>query len=80
MRRKVSKTLLAGLCFAFGLVDAARAQETRYALLLKGGHVIDPANHLDRIMDVAVSGGKIAAVEISRPVTPARLWTRAAST
>lgn len=61
------KTLLAGLCFAFGLVDAGRAQETRYALLLKGGHVIDPANHLDRIMDVAVSGGKIAAVERDIP-------------
>ncbi|MGA8182131.1 MAG: amidohydrolase/deacetylase family metallohydrolase [Terriglobia bacterium] len=35
----------------------------RYDLLLKGGHVIDPANHLDRKMDVAVAGGKTAAVE-----------------
>jgi dihydroorotase len=35
----------------------------RYDLLLKGGHVIDPANHIDGPMDVAVSGGKIAAVE-----------------
>jgi dihydroorotase len=34
-------------------------------LLLKGGHVIDPANHLDENFDVAVSGGKIAAVEKS---------------
>ena len=31
-------------------------------LLLKGGHVIDPANGIDGPMDVAVSGIKIAAV------------------
>src|SRR5690348_10302857 len=41
----------------------AFAQTPRYDLLLKGGHVIDPANHLDGVMDVAVAGGKIAAVE-----------------
>jgi dihydroorotase len=35
----------------------------RYDLLLKGGHVIDPANHIDQKMDVAVAGGKTAAVE-----------------
>ena len=35
----------------------------RYDLLLKGGHVIDPANHIDRKIDVAVAKGKVAAVE-----------------
>ncbi len=35
----------------------------RYDLLLKGGHVIDPANHIDQKMDVAVAGGKTVAVE-----------------
>src|SRR5262252_7971303 len=39
------------------------AQAPRYELLIKGGHVIDPANHIDGVTDVAVSGGKIAAVE-----------------
>jgi dihydroorotase len=39
------------------------AQTPRYDLLLKGGHVIDPANHVDAVMDVAVAKGKIAAVE-----------------
>lgn len=34
----------------------------RYDLLLKGGHVIDPANGIDGPSDVAVSEGKIAAV------------------
>jgi dihydroorotase len=47
--------------FLFAL-QAARAQSAHYDLVLKGGHVLDPANHIDGIMDVAVSGGKIAAV------------------
>jgi dihydroorotase len=47
------------------LTPNAKGQTPRYDLLLKGGHVIDPANHLDGNLDVAVSGGKIAAVEKS---------------
>jgi dihydroorotase len=31
-------------------------------LLIKGGHVIDPASGMDGIMDVAVAGGKIARI------------------
>jgi dihydroorotase len=42
-------------------VPEASAQ-VRYELLLKGGHVIDPRNGLDAVMDVAVADGKIAAV------------------
>ncbi|MBV8084811.1 MAG: amidohydrolase family protein [Chloroflexi bacterium] len=34
-----------------------------YDLLLKGGHVLDPGQNLDGIMDIAVSGGKIAAIQ-----------------
>ncbi|MFL1406641.1 amidohydrolase/deacetylase family metallohydrolase [Marinobacter sp. M1N3S26] len=34
-----------------------------YDLILKGGRVLDPANRSDRISDVAVSNGRIAAVE-----------------
>ncbi len=45
----------------------ANAQTLHYDLLLKGGHVIDPANGLDQIMDVAISGGKIAAVGVNLP-------------
>ena len=63
--------LLPGLSFALGLVCVVRAQEPRYALLLKGGHVIDPANHIDGVTDVAVSGGKIAAVQQDIPVNQA---------
>jgi dihydroorotase len=33
-----------------------------YDLLLRGGHVIDPANKRDGVMDVAISGDRIARV------------------
>ena len=31
-------------------------------LLIKGGRVIDPRNNIDAVLDVAVSGGKVARV------------------
>ncbi len=34
----------------------------KYDLLLKGGHVIDARNRLSAVRDVAIAGGKIAAV------------------
>jgi dihydroorotase len=43
--------LSAGLC---------RAQEIE--ILLKGGHVIDPKNHIDAQLDVAIANGKILRV------------------
>src|SRR6202166_628918 len=55
--------LLALIAIAF-LVSASQlaAQAPTYDLLLKGGHVIDPANNVDAVLDVAIAGGKIAAV------------------
>lgn len=55
--------VVAILVLMFSLPSRASAQVSHYDLLLKGGHVIDPANRLDAVMDVAVSGGKIATVE-----------------
>jgi len=49
----------------------AQAQAMHYDLLLKGGHVIDPANDLDKVADVAISAGKIAAVGESIPASAA---------
>jgi dihydroorotase len=53
------------LCFSLlpvlVAVLPAGAQPT-YDLLLQGGHVIDPRNGIDAVMDVAVAGGRIAAV------------------
>ncbi len=33
-----------------------------YTTILKGGHVIDPKNNIDRVLDVAIKDGKIVAV------------------
>lgn len=47
---------------AAGTVLPVAGQEPQYDLLVKGGHVIDPKNGRDGVMDVAIAGGKIAAV------------------
>lgn len=54
------------------LVAAAAVAQTPYDLLLKGGHVIDAKNHISAIRDVAISGGRIAAVEENIPASRAR--------
>ena len=43
--------------FLFGA--AVLAAQT-YDIVLKGGHIVDPANGIDAVGDVAISGGKIA--------------------
>ena len=45
--------------------------QMKYDLLLKGGHVIDPRNHLDAVRDVAIKDGKIAAVAVAIPAAQA---------
>ena len=56
MKRK--KLLLLILAFMAGITLEAQT----YNIVIKGGHVIDPANNLDGIMDVAVRDGKVAMV------------------
>src|SRR5213592_3572576 len=41
---------------------AIPAMAQNYDLLLKGGHVIDPKNGIDAVRDVAIDGGKVAAI------------------
>jgi dihydroorotase len=38
------------------------AAQQKYDLLLRGGHLIDPKNGIDAARDVAIAGGKVAAV------------------
>jgi dihydroorotase len=54
---RVRSTLLVLL-----LAAAPAGAQPPYDLLLQGGHVIDPRNQVDAMMDVAVADGKIAAV------------------
>jgi len=53
-----------------GIVTAAA--QPKYDLVIQHGHVIDPANRINGVMDVAVAGGKIARVAASIPAAEAR--------
>jgi dihydroorotase len=68
---KILFAVTAVFVIAFGIPVVVSAQVPHYDLLLKGGHVIDPANHIDDVRDVAVFQGKIAAVEKNIPAEQA---------
>lgn len=68
---RTASVLAAAVALMLGVTASIYAQTPHYDLLLKGGHVIDPANHIDRVMDVAVAGGKVAAVEPDIPASEA---------
>jgi dihydroorotase len=57
----VSRALILG-ALTWPLVGSAAAQ-TQYDLLIQNGHVIDGKNKISQVRDVAISNGKIAAVE-----------------
>src|SRR5579883_1275837 len=57
--------------FIIALGACALAAQARYDLLLKGGRVIDPKNNISGVRDVAISGGKIAAVSANIPASSA---------
>ena len=53
-------------------VLAARpASGAQYDLLIKGGRVIDPSRRFDAMADVAITKGRIAAVQPSIPASAA---------
>jgi dihydroorotase len=54
------KRSLLVLAVLLGYVCSVRSQS--YSIVIKGGHVIDPKNNIDAVMDVAVKDGKIAKV------------------
>ena len=55
------------------LVCSAVSGQQIYDFLLKGGRVIDPANHRDGQMDVAMVGNRIVRVAPNLPVAHARV-------
>jgi len=63
---------LSFLVLALALSLPLSGQEI-YDLLLKNGHVIDPANHRNGRFDVAVTGGRIARVGADLPASHARI-------
>jgi len=59
--------LFASLCLC---IISLRAQN--FDLLLKGGHVIDPKNNIDALMDVAIESKKIVKVATNIPANSAK--------
>ena len=59
------RRLLATSAAAAALAGAPRAFAATYDLVIKGGRVIDPSLALDAVRDVAIAGGRIAAIEPS---------------
>ena len=58
--------------FLFISLACFSALAQQYDVLLKGGHVIDPKNAVDRQMDVAVAGARVAAVAANIEPSQAR--------
>jgi dihydroorotase len=54
------------------ILAATLTAQPAYDVLLKGGHVIDPKNKIDAVMDVAIREGKIARVAPAIPATEAK--------
>ncbi|HWB83813.1 MAG TPA: amidohydrolase/deacetylase family metallohydrolase [Bryobacteraceae bacterium] len=57
---------------ALGVLAVTAGAQPRYDLLLKGGHVIDARNNIDRVTDVAIANGKIARVADNIPAAEAK--------
>jgi dihydroorotase len=68
LRRNIFKTIL--FIFFFSCVHVIHAQQAD--ILLKGGHVIDPKNKIDAIMDIAITGNKISQVASNIPPADAK--------
>lgn len=59
--------------FSLSIAALAAAQSPpEFDLLLRGGHVIDPANGIDQVRDVAVKGTRIAQVAAAIPPSSAK--------
>ncbi|AMY08813.1 Dihydroorotase [Luteitalea pratensis] len=66
---RLRNLLLVSLAGAAALCASPAAAQP-YTILIKGGHVIDPKNGRDGVMDVAIADGKIA--EVARSIDPAK--------
>ena len=57
----MTRLFLTLLLFLFSLHTYSQT----YSTLLKGGHLIDPKNGINKLMDVAIQDGKIAAIAVN---------------
>ncbi|MEP7108356.1 MAG: amidohydrolase/deacetylase family metallohydrolase [Ferruginibacter sp.] len=67
----VTEKIAGALLLLFLYVAPGIAYTQQYDLLLKNGHVIDPKNNIDAILDIAISNGRIKKVGRDIPVSEA---------
>src|SRR6185503_2374141 len=69
-----SPSMRLALAVMLGAVTAAAvlADDKPFDLVIRGGHVVDPKNGVDAVLDVAVASGKIARVAAGIPASQAR--------
>lgn len=65
------RQVLQHLATALAVAHAPALSAADYDLLIRGGRVIDPAQRIDRIADVAIRAGRIATVRPDIPLTSA---------
>jgi dihydroorotase len=58
----IAKTVGAALALLLFAAGGQTPAEPKFDLLLRGGHVIDAKNGVNAVRDVAIAGGKVAAV------------------
>ena len=63
MNRRQFLSATAGVVTFPGVPRVFANQKTQYDLVIRGGRVIDPSIRLDTVADVAISAGRIAAVD-----------------
>lgn len=56
------KNLLVIIFFLFNFSVRAQQSSKIYGIIIKGGHLIDPKNKLDEVMDIALNDGKVALI------------------
>jgi len=60
----MKKSISIILCIFYSILTFAQ----EYSIVIKDGHVIDPKNNIDDVMDVAISNGKI--VQVAKNIDP----------
>lgn len=65
--KKFSCCLLSAFMLTLPLLIHAQT----YEIVIKGGHLIDPKNNIDQVMDIAVANGTIAKVAADIPASSA---------
>jgi dihydroorotase len=63
LNRRQFMSVAAGAATFARFSQTLGAQSSKYDLIIRGGRVIDPSVRLDAVRDVAISGGRIAAIE-----------------